>query len=286
MQKKSPAVPTLTILKIWFCFAAGLLSINSHAAEFTPQALIEKSGLGVHLDFMPRSLKIAMGHAMKSGTLKLSTEQIHKVHAAFDHAYAPAKLREMVSERIPARITSETGVRIIAFLESPLGKRIVERESRLAQPRIQAEIQENASRLIADAGQNATRLALYSSLNQAMGESQRAVQTYIGSSLAMSAAILAVTPDAPGKPTLGEIKKSLDSQMLTITAAMAQAILSNNAYAYQDLSEEELKGYLQFALSPEGKVYSFELGEIVAEVLVECAFEAGKVANPQKLVPL
>lgn len=285
-MRKSYAALAQVILKIWLYAAACLLSIHSHATEFTPHALIEKSGLGVHLDFMPRSLKIAMGHAMKNGTLKLSSEQIRNAHAAFDHAYAPSKLRKMVSERIPARITSEQGARIISFLESPLGTRVVERESRLAQPKIQAEIEQNASKLVAEAVANATRLALYSSLNQAMGATQRAVQTYIGSSLAMNAAILAVMPDVPDKPSLEEIKKGLDSQMLAITAAMSQAILSNTAYAYQDLSEEELNGYLQFALSPEGKIYSFELGEIIAEVLVGCAFEAGKVSNPQKLAPI
>lgn len=287
-MRRPRAASILAFLRICFCIATGFLCLDSHAAEaeFTPQALIEKSGLGVHLDFMPRSLKIAMGHAMKNGTLKLSTEQIRNVHAAFDHAYAPLKLRAMIAERIPARISSKHGARIITFLESPLGKRIIERESRLAQPKIQAEIQENASKLIADAGANATRLALYSSLNQAMGATQRAVRTYIGSSLAMNAAILAVTPDASNKPSLEEVKKGLDSQRLAITAAMSQAILSNTAYAYQDLSEVELNSYLQFALSPEGKVYSFELGEIIVEVLVECAFEAGMVTTPQRLAPI
>lgn len=285
-MQKSCTTSAQAILKIWFCVVACLISINSHAAEFTPQALIEKSGLGLHLDFMPRSLKIAMGHAMKNGTLKLSTEQIHNVHSAYDHAYAPSKLKKMVSERIPARITLEQGERIISFLESPLGKRIVECESKLAQPKIQADIEENASKLVAEAGANTTRLALYSSLNQAMGATQRAVQIYMGSSLAMNAAILAVTPDAHDKPSLEAIKKGLDSQKLAITAAMSQAILSNTAYAYQDLSEEELNSYLQFALSPEGNIYSFDFGEIIAEVLVESAFEAGRVSAPQKLAPI
>lgn len=100
------------------------------------------------------------------------------------------------------------------------------------------------------------------------------------------AAILAATPDTSNKPSLEEIKKSVDSQRLAISAALSQAILSNTAYAYQDLSEEELNSYIQFALSPEGKVYSFEFGEIIAEVLVECAFEAGTISAPQKLAPI
>lgn len=283
---RRPQITSISVfLEIWLCIAAGLLSVNIHAAAFSPQALIEKSGVGVQLDFLPRSLKIAMGHAMKNGTLKLSTEQIHDIHAAFDHAYAPVKLRKMMSERITERITSEEGERIIAFLESPLGKRIIERESRLAQPEIQAEVQENASKLVAEAGANATRLALYSSLNQAMGEPQRTVQIYIGSALATSAAILSVMPDTSNRPSLEEIKKGLESQMLAITSAMSQVILSNTAYAYQDLSEEELNAYLQFALSPEGKVYSFGFGGIIAEVLVECAFEAGAAFAPQKRSP-
>lgn len=284
---RRPQITSISVfLKIWLCITTGLLSVNIHATEFSPQALIEKSGVGVQLDFLPRSLKIAMGHAMKNGTLRLSTEQIRDIHAAFDHAYAPVKLRKMMSERITERITSEEGERIIAFLESPLGKRIIERESRLAQPEIQTEIQENASKLVAEAGANVTRLALYSSLNQAMGEPQRTVQIYIGSALATNAAILSVMPDTSNRPSLEEIKKGLESQMLAITSAMSQVILSNTAYAYQDLSEEELNAYLQFALSPEGKVYSFGFGGIIAEVLVECAFEAGVISAPQRSAPI
>ncbi len=285
-MRVSGAVSVVSVLINGLLMMAGLFCLNVHAGEFTPQALIEKSGMGVHLDFMPRSLKIAVGHAMKNGALKLSVEQIRNVHAAFDHAYAPPKLRMMIAERIPGRVSAEQGGRMIAFLESPLGRRIVERESRLAQPKIQAEIEENSSRIIADAGANSTRLALYSALDQAMGSTQRAVKTYMGSSLAVNAAILAVMPDTPDRPSLEEIKKTLDSQRLAITGAMSQAVLGNSAYAYQDLSEEELNSYLQFVLSPEGKAYSLEFGDIVAEVMVECAFDAGMISGSRKPAPI
>lgn len=265
---------------------AVLLCCSAHAADFTPSALIEKSGLGIHLDFMPRSMKIGLGHSLKNASVNLSTEQIRDIHAVFDRAYAPPKLRAMVAERISARISAEQGNRMIAFLDSPLGKRVVEREARLAQPRIQAEIQENAAQIIAEVGANTSRLALYSSLDQAMESTRRAVATYIGSMLANNAAIILKTPDAPSKPTLQQIRKELEAQRFAITAAMSQAMLSNTAYAYKDLSESELNSYLRFALSPEGKAYFKELGDILAEVLVECAFDAGKFSAEQKQTPI
>lgn len=287
MQAPSP-LSVFFFLKhrFWVMAMTAMLCLNTHASEFTPQALIEKSGLGIHLDFIPKSLKIGIEHAMKNGVLKLSVEQIRQAHAAFEHAYAPSKLRAAVAERIPARITPEQGSRIITFLESPLGRRVVERENRLAQPEIQSEIQQNAAKIIADAGKNASRLALYASLVDAMDSTRHGVDIYIGSALATNAAILATLPDTPERPTLEEIRKNLDAQRLAITATMSQTLLSNTAYAYQDLSEAELNDYLQFALSPEGKVYFQELGNILSEVLVMCAYDAGKFSAENKLAPI
>lgn len=281
MQTSNPRTCAL-LLQASLCLAAALLCLNARAEAFTPQALIEQSGTGVQLDFMPRALKISLGQAMQKGMLRLDKKQIEAIHTAFDHAYAPAQLRQMMAERIPARITPEHGAQIMDFLGSPLGQRIVACEKKIAQPGIQAEIEENAAKILADASASSTRLALYASLNQAMDGTRLAVQTYIGSALAMNAAILAVTPDVPHKPTMEEIRKGLEAQKLAITASLTQSILSNSAYMYRDLSEEELNTYLRFALSPVGRSYMTGVGESLAEIMVERAFEAGRFFAPER----
>lgn len=265
---------------------AALLCGSAQADGFSAEALIEKSGLGTQLDVMPRSMKIGFGHALKQGTLRLSAEQIRDIHVVFDRAYAPQKLRAMMVERIPARIDAQTGERIIAFLDSPLGKRIVEKEAQLAQPKIQSEIQENAAKIVADIGANSSRLALYAALDRAMESTQRGVAAYIGSALASAAAVVAKMPDSPQRPTLEQIRKNLDGQRLAISAAMSQAVLSNFAYAYKDLSEEDLNAYLQFALSPDGIAYSRGVGDLFAEVLVECAADVGRLSAAQRQGPI
>lgn len=266
--------------------AGGLSPPSACGAEYSPQALIEKSGVGVHLDTMAVNLKNAIGYAVKSGTIALDAAKISKLNAAFDQAYAPEKLRAMAVEGVAAKVKPEQGAQIIAFLESPLGARIVAQESRLAEPDIQAEITRNAAAIVADAGKNTVRLALYASLNQAMGASRRAVQTYIGSALAMHAAMLADNPHASAMPSLDDVKQGLEAQSAAITAAMSQAVLSNTAYAYENLSDADLNAYLEFALSPEGKIYFNDLGDMFADVLLACAYDVGKLSRPQKLKPI
>lgn len=267
-------------------FAGGFYAPNADGADYSPQLLIEKSGVGLHLDTMAVNLTNAIEHAVKGGTLALDANKISKLNAAFAQAYAPEKLRAMAAEGVAAKIKPEQGAKIIAFLETPLGVRVVAQESRLAAPDIQTEITQNAAAIVAEAGKNTVRLALYASLNQAMGSTRRAVQTYIGGALAMHAARLADNPHAPNMPSLDDVKKGLEAQSAAIAAAMSQAVLSNTAYAYKNLSEADLNAYLEFALSSEGKIYFNDLGDIFADMLLACAYDVGKLAWPQKPKPI
>lgn len=276
---QSIAISIHALIGSWIAVA---FFCNAHAANFMPSTLIEKSSLGTYIDTVPENMKIGLIYFLRHSYLHLNAKQIGDAFAIFDQACAPKKLRAMALDLISAQVNQEQGSSIISFLESPLGKRVVERERVLARPEIQEEIRENVARIINDLDGQTSRLALYASLDQAMESTRRAVDVYMASMLANNAAILDRMPDMPNKPSLAKIRNELESQRLVILASMSQAMLSNTAYAYRDLSESELRSYLQFALSPEGKLYFGKLGNIFAEVILKCTFDAGSLSMGQK----
>lgn len=246
------------------------------------RALMEKSGINVALDAIPENTKRSIDEALKKTPKRPDVEQLRRLYVVIDTAYAPEKTKAMFFQRLSEKIPPELGAKILVFLDSPLGRRIVEQEKRWQDPKVFAQIQANAAKLIAELGSNTTRLALYQSLDQALELTQNAVKNFISTAMAVNAALLSGQFEMQNRPTLAEIQKNLESQQFAIASAMSQTMLSSMAYAYRNLSEAELNAYLQFALSPEGKDFTRESSAILSQIMMKCAYDAGKLAQPEQ----
>lgn len=246
------------------------------------RALMEKSGANAALDHIPENMKRSIDETLKKMPKRPDAEQLRRLHAVIDKAYAPEKTKAMLFQRLAEKISPELGAKVLVFLDSPLGRRIVEREKRWQEPKVFAEIQANAARLIGELGGNTTRLALYQSLDQALELTPNAVKSFISTAMAVNAALLSGQFEMQNRPTLADIQKNLESQQLAIASAMSQTMLSSMAYAYRNLSEADLNAYLQFALSPEGKAFTRESSAILSQIMMECAYDAGKLAQPEQ----
>ncbi len=264
----------LRLEQIVIAMAFALFLSQAGAEPLSPAELIEKSGLSVQIEHMPASLKQGLAQSVAQGA-PIPPEQVQAIGNAYDQAFAPSRVRALLISRLDGQISVSDRSRIEAFLDSDLGKRLTEAEIAAASPETYLHVEKNARELMADLGKNSHRLALFKSLDRATGSTELGTSVAIGGILAMNYALLAQTPPAPGKPSFEEVREHVEQNRFQITAQIAEMSLVGAAYTYRDVSEDDLQRYLDFANSPSGQAYFQKVGKAFADVMVDCAGDAG-----------
>lgn len=251
-----------------------LFASQAAAQPLTPAELIDKSSLSVQIEHMPASLKQGLAQSVAQGA-PIPPEQVQAISNAYDQAFAPSRVRALLTSRLDGQLSVSERSRIEAFLDSDLGKQLTEAEIAAASPETYVHVEKNARELMADLGQNSHRLALFKSLDRATGSTELGTSVAIGGILAMNYALLAQTPPAPGKPSFEEVREHVEQSRFQITAQIAEMSLVGAAYTYRNVSEDDLQRYLDFANSPSGQAYFQKVGKSFGDVMIDCAGDVG-----------
>ncbi|NJM34054.1 MAG: DUF2059 domain-containing protein [Rhodomicrobium sp.] len=242
-MKKSKILP---LIFLWICLPPQIVLADGLSRE-----LIEKSGLEVTVMQMPAS--------MASGIQQIEQRGI-KVDEKFRAAWDDAAQTVYRADRILAAVedalqdlTIEERRGLIAYYDTPAGQRIRMLEEQAVSPEVQSAILAYAPKFMSDKA-NSERMKLYRQIDEATNASN--LNTELGMKVAYATAIGMANEGTEGpKLDSAEVAKQIEAQRPQMLQEMQQFMLLVCAYAYRELTVEEIEAYLKFLQAPAAKKF-------------------------------
>jgi hypothetical protein len=173
----------------------------------------------------------------------------------FSEAYSPELAEKTVRRHLERKLTHQGLADVLAWYKTPVGKKIVEAESVLDFNK--REKQRTFAGM--DTEPVKERIDLMTQVEKATGVSQ--VETRLVENM-LKKMLNAVPPDFPDGNL---IKERIRNEMPSL-ATMRKGTIEGWAYAYRDLSMNELHDYLKFLRSANGKKYMTAVCDAIEEI--------------------
>ena len=244
----------LTVLLLCWPVAAGA----QNASGALLQQLYSMSGIETQVNQIPGSIQQAFDQ--KLGTDRSVKYMEHKVLSSLRKSlrsvFVPAIMKKIVLKELGARLSNDDIRNALAWLDSPQGRKITKLEEKTATPEVMRDIPKFLQTLQA-APPTQKRMRTIVRLDQATKATQTTTDVSIASALAVVTAFSAISPVQRDtkRPTLSEMRSSLDAARPQMEAALRQQIQVFFLYTYKSLSDPEMERYLAFVESKAGKKY-------------------------------
>jgi hypothetical protein len=222
------------------------------------------SGLEAQLEGFAGSLDASL--SQQSGTF--APAQLRVLRTAVANSFAADELRPRVQAGLAQRYDARGASGTLAWLRSPLGRRITRLEEEHSTSDSMAELEAFANSL-AESPPSSRRLEQIDALNRAIGAAD------VGVDLALTAA-LGVALGANASQPIGQradeaqLRLAVQAQRSALAEQMQALLQLNSLKTYQSLSDDDLTTYLAFASSAAGQWYH----EAVVKELVAALEEA------------
>lgn len=235
----------------------------------TNQDLLEKSGIAQEIRGLAHAMQAGVDEAFQNST-EIDAKFAAAMHESIPVAYQPEKLLKSLDNGLDALLTPAEKQEILTHYDSPLGQRVSEAEK--AAVHAGQAIRDFAAKEKPDD----VRLSLYKRMDEAVGLTSVGVAIAMNMSIALQAGILSAA-DGPDKVDVEVLKAAEEKNRVSLTAATQKEVLDTLAYAYRELSQEDLAAYVAVLESPVGRKFSRGLGQLLADVLAEHAKDLGQL---------
>lgn len=242
--------------------------LAAQAADPTGIRLVfDKSGLTRQTESMPDMIRDTFKELIVHTPMK--EETVNAWNAAAAKAYAPGRIMDRLTAMVSASFSEEEQTEMMKFLDSPLGKRIVEYEAAASH----ADPEQYAAplrKLQEDPKANGKRLSLYHDVDLATGGAQAWVVQRMTGVLVMEIALLSAA-NRSDAIKVKEFRAKLEHERAKMLEEATRSYVMASAFAYKDLSDDELSEYIKVSNTPVWRKYTEEMLKAMDKVLIECA---------------
>ena len=183
----------------------------------------------------------------------MPAEQLSVLRGAVRRAFAGDALRESVRSGLLARYDVRGAAGTLAWLRSPLGRRITQLEELGASQQMSSSRPD--ARSLAAAPPAAARIALIRELQESSGVADVGVDLAMTAALALALGANAAQPDAAKRADEAAITAAIQAQRAPMAGQIEAVMQISSLFTYRELSDEELATYLEFVQSDAGRWY-------------------------------
>ncbi|MFP4616052.1 MAG: hypothetical protein ACLFRB_09245 [Thiohalorhabdus sp.] len=251
------------------CAGLGLLLAAPVAAAPSKskmaRTLMEKSGLDTTISHLPDQFHQGIDQASQSSPLPAEAQ--YALRKATDEVFAPDAIREEVHARIVERISEENMREVMGFLDTELGRKLVSLEEAAASPAASQKALQQVNTLRRQYRENnPERLQLVDDYIGTTRANKFTTDFVVNMQTALTAGMLqALSPEQA--PPVEEIREQVEQNRFQIKGQVGQMVSAQFLYGYRDASNQELREYLEFLDSSEGRIYGRKLAEILDETM-------------------
>jgi hypothetical protein len=260
------------------------------ALAAAPEALVDdymrKSGLALQLAQIEGGVMRGIEQAQAQPQApRLSSEQQARLRDAVKVAFGADRLRKSVRTLLVASLPADDAAQVVAWLDTPFGKRVTALEEAGSTPDAYERTTEIGAKTLA--AQSPARRAELERLLKASGAvdvlASIAVNQQMGIMRGM--ALSAGTP-VPDLPTSEDARAKLDLYRSQIAGALAPTLLAHAAVLYAPLSDDELRDYAAVLERPSSRRVTEAAGAALDKALSIAAIEFGRrIGDANKPAP-
>ncbi len=228
--------------------------------------IVNRSGLSEMINQFPALLKegIRQGAEQSGGNSQKMVMQISQI---IDQTFGINESIEIIRNDLSDQLTGQELASVLEWLDSPLGKKITAMETAAM---TSSSFQDMQSQLLGlqEKYRGSEREKLFQSFDKATNATEASLETAIAVQLTLASAISA-SSDNPQMPSYEDLKKSIEDNRFMMRGVIGQQVFANYLYTYQQLTDQELKAYVDFTASPAGNHYSLVVNESIKNVLLK-----------------
>ncbi|TGQ69912.1 DUF2059 domain-containing protein [Mesorhizobium sp. M00.F.Ca.ET.186.01.1.1] len=194
--------------------------------------------------------------------------------AACEGAFDPDKMEKAIETRMAGQMQPADLADLAAFFASPLGKRVTALEIQGSDPQAKERGKVEGPRILAELQSgDPARLALYRRIMDDLSAVDMAEMIAMNMGYAMVSGMLA----AAGQPLSDQqIMALVRKQAGKLREDAEKGIMEGTAFAYRDLSLDDLRLYAAFLASPAGSHYYDRMQTALGEVMTDEARSLGQ----------
>lgn len=253
---------------LFFAFSScqSLAETNKHLAS----DIVTRSGLAEMIRQFPVLLKEGLQQgAEQSGAENSSNNQkmIMQISQIIDQAFVINESVDSISEALSTQLTEQELLSVLDWLNSPLGKKITQMEINVMSSAAYKDMQSQLLDL-QKKYRGSERERLFQLFDKSTNATDASLETAIAVQLTLSSAMSA-SSNNPQMPSYEQLKESIESNRFMMRGIIGQQVYANYLYTYQNLTDEELKAYIDFTSTPEGHRYSLVVNDAVKNALLK-----------------
>jgi len=255
--------------------AAAQLAVAQTPETKAAQRLLVSSGLQVQLG----GLTAQMGKQLQVYRGQMPDDVIEVLGEASREAFQADALRAEIVGALPAKLKTEEMDRASAWLEGPTGRRVTKAEEDGAggpdPAAMKAFVQQVKAKPLTP-----ERVGLIQELINVTGS--EALNQKLMEAMAF-AVMLGIDSTQPAEKRLGterlraELKKAMPPEQLA--QHIRAALPAQFSFTYRNVSDADLKAYVDFLRGPIGKPYNDAVFEVFTAALVAASFRMGRLVD-------
>jgi hypothetical protein len=234
-----------------------MLPVIAHAQNQNEliQSLYLKSGIDKQVRQLPLLIQSSVEQAFEKDERinDLPRHTKSAISGSVQEAFSPERIKKTIIKEVKSSMTVKDLDTVLAWLDSPLGKKCTRLEEAASTPETLAEVKKFAARL-KQSPPAARRLNILRRLDAAVKATQTNVEIAMNTQLAVAFAVVKSLPQEQQGP-LKDIAAQMEKNRPQVETAMKSQTLLFALYTYQSLSNAELEKYIRFATSPAGTKY-------------------------------
>lgn len=213
------------------------------------QRLLAVSGFTEQIYQFPNVMKAGIASIYE---MKLCDENsFNIITASIKSTITPKYINQVLRDDLKTRISEDSIDRLLAWYDSPQGKKIAALEIASSKTETYAKMKQVSDSLFADE----ERVGLARKINAISNGTDWAVNIEMQSKIAMLSA-LAQIQHKNITPSLVQLASQLEEQKIQMRPHVEKAILLWYLYTYQSLDEDEIKGYLNFLKTDDARKFN------------------------------
>lgn len=244
----------------------------------TAESLMRMSGMWEQLEQIAPQVRAGIVAAAARSGRRPSEAESERLARAIDRAYATQRLRAACRATISRNLDKTHVEALRRWYDSGSGRHISSLERAQSAQDGQAALR-RGNVLLAE--MSPVRRRALEELVVVSRSAELQTELTIGTALAVHLGAGSVSPEA-ARPSMGEIKATLDKQRHGMTRAFSALSLASFAVAYASLSPTELEAYVNFLKSDAGRHYNSVTMRAFGAAMLDAAAELGRAAPGAK----
>ncbi len=250
----------LIVSMFGLCLLASVQTVLASESERSEllHELMERTGLNAQIHQFPEVIEAGVEAAISgSGG---DAESAAKIAAIVKHEIEPGKVIDEVGAQLSETMTEADIHALLAWLDSPLGRKIADLESGVP------TVADGTAAGGATPEVSPHRQELYSRLDDAIRATEATVEMTLNAQVAVASAVLSASNDSPS-PSVAWIRERIEAQRFQVRGHITHQVHASFVQTYKALSVTELESYIRQANSPSGRRYTAAVIEALNETL-------------------